>query len=103
MFDYVGLFSAAIMARANSQSPIYSDMEGKLKTQFAKKPALYWIAIGDKDFLYEANREYRKLLDATTGPTLIARAPKVIYGETGASISRSFVPMLFKSNIAVQC
>ena len=63
MFDYVGLFSAAIMPDRKVKSPIYDNMEGKLKTQFDKKPALYWIAIGDKDFLYEANKEYRKKLD----------------------------------------
>ena len=63
MFDYVGLFSAAIMPGKNATSPIYKDMEGKLKLQFAKKPVLYWIAIGKTDFLYKANREYRKLLD----------------------------------------
>lgn len=63
MFDYVGLFSAAIMPGKNATSPVYKDMEGKLKLQFAKKPVLYWIAIGKTDFLYKANREYRKLLD----------------------------------------
>lgn len=63
MFNYVGLFSAAIMPGKNATSPVYEDMEGKLATQFAKKPALYWIAIGKTDFLYKANVEYRKLLD----------------------------------------
>ena len=62
-FDYVGLFSAAIMPGKNATSPVYQDMEKKLATQFAKKPALYWIAIGKTDFLYKANVEYRKLLD----------------------------------------
>ena len=63
MFNYVGLFSAAIMPGQNATSPVYEDMEGKLATQFAKEPALYWIAIGKTDFLYKANVEYRKLLD----------------------------------------
>ena len=63
MFNYVGLFSAAIMPGKNATSPVYEDMEGKLATQFAKKPALYWIAIGKTDFLYKANVEYRRLLD----------------------------------------
>ncbi len=63
MFNYVGLFSAAIMPGKNATSPIYENMEEKLATQFAKKPALYWIAIGKTDFLYKANVEYRKLLD----------------------------------------
>ena len=63
MFNYVGLFSAAIMPGKNVTSIVYEDLEGKLATQFAKKPALYWIAIGKTDFLYKANVEYRKLLD----------------------------------------
>ena len=63
MFNYVGLFSAAILPDNRSTSPVYEDMEGKLAIQFAKKPALYWIAIGKTDFLYKANVEYRKLLD----------------------------------------
>ena len=63
LFNYVGLFSAAIFPFKEVSSPIYEDMEGKLKVQFAKQPALYWIAIGKTDFLYKANEEYRKMLD----------------------------------------
>lgn len=63
MFNYVGLFSAAIMPDNNVKSPVYADLEGKLKAQFAQKPALYWIAIGKTDFLYKANEDFRKLMD----------------------------------------
>lgn len=63
LFDYVGLFSAAIQPREKNDSPIYKGGEAKLKAQFAAKPKLYWIAIGDKDFLYDENKEFRKLLD----------------------------------------
>ena len=63
MFNYVGLFSAAIMPDNNVKSPVYADLEGKLKVQFAQKPALYWIAIGKTDFLYKANEDFRKLMD----------------------------------------
>lgn len=63
LFDYVGLFSAAIMPGKNVKSPVYEDFEGKLKVQFAKKPLLYWIAIGDKDFLYQDNVDFRRMLD----------------------------------------
>lgn len=63
MFDYVGLFSAAIVPNKDVKSSVYEDLEGKLKIQFSKKPALYWIAIGKADFLYKANEDYRKLLD----------------------------------------
>lgn len=96
MFDYVGLFSAAIFPNKDVQSPIYEDLESKLKKQFDKKPALYWIAIGDKDFLYDANKEYRKLLDEKGYP--------YEYFETGDGhiwknwriYLTEFVPRLFK-------
>ena len=64
MFDYVGLFSAATMPGKAEDSPVYADLERKLAVQFGKKPALYWIAIGKDDFLYQMNVEFRKLLDA---------------------------------------
>ncbi len=96
MFDYIGLFSAAIMPRNDTQSPVYQDMENKLKIQFDKKPALYWIAIGNADFLYQANTDYRKMLDE--------KGYKYVYYETGGGhIWRNwriylteFVPQLFK-------
>ena len=95
MFDYVGLFSAAIFPWNGATSPIYDDMEGKLKTQFAKNPKLYWIAIGKDDFLYKANVDFRKLLDDN--------GLKYEYFENGdGHIWRNwriylsmFVPMLF--------
>lgn len=62
MFDYVGLFSAAIF-RGDESVAIYNDLEAKLARQFDKAPALYWIAIGEEDFLYEDNVRYRGLLD----------------------------------------
>ena len=63
MFDYVGLFSAAILPREGSESPIYQNMDEKLKVQCGKHPKLYWIAIGKTDFLYKNNVDYRKKLD----------------------------------------
>ena len=96
MFDYVGLFSAAIIPNENAKSPVYEDLEGKLKIQFDKKPRLYWIAIGKTDFLYKANQDYLKLLDE--------KGYKYTYYETGEGhIWRNwriylseFVTMLFK-------
>ena len=65
LFDYVGLFSAATgMGRSGGEhGDIYQDVEGKLARQFDKAPKLYWIGIGKDDFLYQANVEYRALLD----------------------------------------
>lgn len=96
MFDYVGLFSAAILPNKNVSSPVYEDMEGKLKIQFAKKPSLYWIAIGKTDFLYKANEDYRKQLDEN--------GYKYTYYETGEGhiwknwriYLSEFAPLLFK-------
>ena len=96
MFNYVGLFSAAIMPDQKVKSPIYDDFDQKLATQFAKKPALYWIGIGKTDFLYQANTDYRKLLDE--------RGYKYEYYESeGGHIWRNwriylteFAPKLFK-------
>ena len=62
MFDYVGLFSAAVF-RGEKGVDVYENIEEKLAKQFAADPKLYWIAIGKDDFLYEENVEYRKLLD----------------------------------------
>lgn len=64
-FGYVGLFSAAInrQVKGKTVSPIYANLEEKLATQFAAAPALYFIAIGNKDFLYQDNVKYRQLLD----------------------------------------
>lgn len=95
MFNYVGLFSAAIMPNKDVKSPVYEDLDGKLKILFDRKPALYWIAIGDKDFLYQDNVSYRKLLDE--------KGYKYTYYETGEGhiwknwriYLTEFVPMLF--------
>jgi enterochelin esterase family protein len=75
MFDYVGLFSEAIMAREGVTSEVYQDMDKKLKAQFAEKPRLYYIAIGTADFLFGANTDFRKKLDENNYP--------YTYNETG--------------------
>ena len=62
-FDYVGLYSAAIMPREDATAKVYSDIEGTLRTQMNNGFKLYWIAIGKTDFLYGANTAYRKMLD----------------------------------------
>jgi len=96
LFNYVGLFSAAIVPNKDVTSPVYQNLEGKLKVQFSKKPALYWIGIGKTDFLYKANEDYRKLLDE--------KGYKYTYYETGEGhiwknwriYLTEFTPLLFK-------
>ena len=63
MFDYVGLFSAAIY-RGKEGVSMYENLEEAIAEQFDKGVALYWIGIGKDDFLYEENVKFRALLDA---------------------------------------
>ena len=67
MFNYVGLFSAAItmMDRDKTFEVLTKKPEYKqrLSALFAANPHLYWIAIGKTDFLYEQNKDYRRWLD----------------------------------------
>jgi len=64
-FGYVGLFSAATRPAAESASlPFYTGFDQKLKRQVAKHPALYYIAIGKDDFLYDDNSRLRSELDS---------------------------------------
>ncbi|MCF0159798.1 MAG: esterase, partial [Bacteroidaceae bacterium] len=70
LFGYVGLFSAAIGVTDPNISPVYQNADEKLATQFNAKnrPALYYIAIGNTDFLFKSNTEYRQKLDALGYP-----------------------------------
>lgn len=65
-FDYIGLYSAAIMPRQQAGQPLpaaYDKMEETLATQKKNGYKLYWIACGKTDFLYNANKDYMKMLD----------------------------------------
>ena len=68
-FNYIGLFSAAIHMGGNPQQSTYerlttdTQVQQQLARLFAAKPALYWIAIGKTDFLYQQNADLRKYLD----------------------------------------
>ena len=62
-FDYVGLFSAAIMPDQKANSKVYANFDETLKKQMENGYKLYWIGIGKTDFLFKANQEYRDKLD----------------------------------------
>lgn len=96
MFDYIGLFSAAIVPDKPTDSPIYRNMDDKLKVQFSKNPKLYWIGIGDKDFLYLTNVDFRHRLDQ-------GGYPYTYYETSGGHMWKNwriylseFLPLLFK-------
>ena len=98
MFNYVGLFSAAISKEQAGETEIYKNFDEKLATQFSakKRPALYYIAIGKTDFLYADNQKLRQKMDQNKFP--------YVYVETeGGHIWRNwrhyladFAPRIFK-------
>ena len=77
LFDYVGLFSAVYMYRgknpeqmittlsfeSDKNTPkVYQRVEKDLQRQFQTPLKLYYIAIGNNDFLYNENVLYRNYL-----------------------------------------
>jgi enterochelin esterase family protein len=97
-FDYVGLFSAAILPRRQDAvlPAAYDKMDETLATQMKNGYKLYWIACGKTDFLYKNNLEYREKLDKM--------GMKYVYRESeGGHTWRNwrvylteFTPMLFR-------
>lgn len=97
MFDYIGLFSAAIFPfEGRDQAPVYQDFEGKLKTQFEKNPKLYYIAIGNKDFLYNDNVKFREILDANNYPYVYFESLDGHIWKNWRIYLTEFAPQLFK-------
>ena len=99
LFDYIGLFSAAVDQQQNGQGGfpnIYENRNGKIDQLFAKNPKLFWIGIGKTDFLYKNNNDLRSYLDS--------KKHKYTYLETdGGHIWRNwriylseYAPLLFK-------
>ena len=99
LFDYVGLFSAAVDQQQNGQGGfpnIYENRDGKIDVLFSKNPKLFWIGIGKTDFLDKNNTDLRAYLDS--------KKHKYTYLETdGGHIWRNwriylteFTPLLFK-------
>lgn len=95
-FDYIGLFSAAIMPNENVKSKVYENIDNMLLKQKQNGYKLYWIGIGKDDFLYKANTDFRKKLDDMNF--------EYVYRESeGGHIWRNwriylseFAPLLFK-------
>lgn len=95
LFDYVGLFSAAILPGEDADSPVFKNMDKKLKIQFEKNPKLYWIGIGDKDFLYQVNLDYRMKLDENGYKYTYYESPDGHIWKNWRIYLTEFVPLLF--------
>ena len=63
-FDYVGLFSAGVdFSTVDLTIPVYADLDKKLDALNKTGFKLYWIGIGNEDFLYDANRQLCRRMD----------------------------------------
>ena len=95
-FDYMGLFSAAIIPNDKVQSKVYENIDSTLETQMKNGYKLYWIGIGKADFLYKNIVDYRAKLDKM--------GMKYTYVETEGGHTwtnwrvylSQFAPLLFK-------
>ena len=99
MFNYSGMFSAAIGTGSEAQAAhpeIYQDVDKKLATYFSKKPALLWIGIGNTDFLIQANNEFRAKLDAAGYPYKYMETDGGHIWKNWRIYLTEFVPKLFK-------
>lgn len=96
-FDYVGLFSAAILP-PNEQvnSEIYQDLNGTLTTQKENNPKLYWIAIGKTDFLFESVQNYKQRLDSIGMPYEYVESEGGHTWTNWRDFLVEFTPQLFK-------
>jgi len=96
MFDYVGLFSAAVMPADPSVSEVYADFDTKLAAQFAQAPRVYWIAVGKDDFLYRNNAEFRGKLDVAGYPYIYRESDGGHTWRNWRVYLSEFLPMLFR-------
>ena len=95
-FDYVGLFSAAILPNQNVSSEVYSDIDGTLKIQMENGYKLYWIGIGKTDFLYKNVTEYREKLDAMGMPYTYRESEGGHIWKNWRVYLSEFGPLLFR-------
>jgi enterochelin esterase family protein len=95
-FDYVGLFSAAILPNEKEPSKVYTDIDQTLNAQMKNGYKLYWIGIGKADFLYKYNQDYRARLDKM-GMKYVFRESEGGHTWTNwRTYLSEFVPLLFK-------
>jgi enterochelin esterase family protein len=84
------------MPREGVTSEIYQNLDEKLKIQFAKKPKLYYIAIGTADFLFDANTDFRKKLDENNYPYTYYETGEGHIWKNWRSYLTEFAPMFFQ-------
>lgn len=96
MFDYVGLFSAAVRNPDKGTGDVYSDFDTKIARQFENGVKLYYIAIGKDDFLYDENVKLRRYLDEHGYPYEYVESDGGHIWRNWRVYLSDFVPKLFR-------
>ena len=94
-FDYVGLFSAAVMPRDNAPA-FYDDIDATLERQRDNGLKLYWIACGNTDFLWQTNLDFCKKLDRMGFPYTFRESDGGHIWRNWRIYLSEFAPQLFK-------
>lgn len=106
LFDYVGLFSAVTHFESSSSAKgravpgFYDNQLDKLKNQFGKGLKLYWIGMGEKDFLYEDGKRFRAELDSIGAPYTYRESGGGHEWRNWRRYLVEFLPKLFKTTSA---
>jgi enterochelin esterase family protein len=95
-FDYIGLFSAAILPNENVKSEVYENIDETLKTQMENGYKLYWIGMGKTDFLYKSGVEFRAKLDEMGMPYEYVESEGGHIWRNWRDYLTTFVPKLFR-------
>jgi enterochelin esterase-like enzyme len=96
MFDYIGLFSAAIIQDDKVTSKVYADIDKTLLVQKTNGYKLYWIGIGKTDFLYKNVQDFKAKLDGIKMPYEYRESEGGHTWVNWRIYLTEFVPKLFK-------
>ncbi len=95
-FNYIGLFSPAVMPDENADSQVYHQIDETLKLQKENGYELYWIAIGKTDFLYGQVESYRIRLNELGMPFEYVETEGGHTWKNWRDYMTIFIPRLFK-------
>lgn len=75
---------------------VYGNIDEKLKVQFSSGLKLYYIAVGEDDFVMKLNDDFRKKLDEGKYPYVYNQTDGAHSWENWRKYLVDFLPRLFK-------
>lgn len=111
MFNYVGIFSAIyttkkmeifnkdvdkLFVQDETVPEVFRHVDEELARQFAKPPKVYYIAVGNVDFLYRQNILYKQYLDEHGYPYTYHESKGGHSWTNWSSYLEQFLPLLFR-------